>query len=117
MEVRGRCRKVGLGLTWSNLVQGGAESKASTDKGEARETAMKVTIDIDCTPEEARAFLGLPDLGPAQRVYVEEFQKRMMVSLGTMDPAAMAKAWMPDGTASWEQWRKMWQPGGGADES
>ncbi len=86
MEVRGRCRKVGLGLTWSNLVQGGAEGKASTDKGEARETAMKVTIDIDCTPEEARAFLGLPDLGPAQRAYVEEFQKRMMVSLGTMDP-------------------------------
>ena len=25
---------------------------------------MKVKIDIDCTPEEARAFFGLPDLGP-----------------------------------------------------
>ena len=57
------------------------------------------------------------DLGPAQRAYVEEFQKRMMVSLGTMDPAAMAKAWMPDGAAGWEQWRKMWQPGNGAEES
>ena len=77
-------------------MQGGAEGKASTDKGEARETAMKVTIDIDCTPEEARAFLGLPDLGPAQRAYVEEFQKRMMASLGTMDPAAMAKAYASD---------------------
>jgi hypothetical protein len=93
------------------LVQCGAK-----DKGATRETAMKVTIDIDCTPEEARAFLGLPDLGPAQQAYVEEFQKRMMASLGAMDPDAMAKAWMPDGMAGWEKWRNLWQPQSGDDE-
>jgi hypothetical protein len=27
---------------------------------------MKITIDIDCTPGEARAFLGLPDVAPLQ---------------------------------------------------
>ena len=25
---------------------------------------MKITVDVDCTPEEARAFLGLPDVKP-----------------------------------------------------
>jgi hypothetical protein len=47
---------------------------------------------------------------------VEEFQKRMMASLGAMDPDAMAKAWMPDGMAGWEQWRNLWQPQSGDDE-
>ena len=25
---------------------------------------MKVTVDVDCTPAEARAFRGLPDVSP-----------------------------------------------------
>ena len=78
---------------------------------------MKITIDIDCTPEEARAFLGLPDVSAAQQAYVDEFQRRMMEALGAMDPADMAKAWMPEGMPGWEQWQKMWQPGGDADKS
>ena len=28
---------------------------------------MKVTVDIDCTPEEARTFFGLPDVKPMQK--------------------------------------------------
>ena len=31
---------------------------------------MKVTVDVDCTPEEARRFLGLPDLRPAHAAFV-----------------------------------------------
>jgi kynurenine formamidase len=27
---------------------------------------MKIKIDIDCTPQEARAFFGLPDVEPIQ---------------------------------------------------
>ncbi|WP_420846806.1 DUF6489 family protein [Microvirga tunisiensis] len=27
---------------------------------------MKITMDVECTPEEARAFLGLPDVKPMQ---------------------------------------------------
>ena len=36
---------------------------------------MKVTVDVDCTPEEARRFLGLPDLTPVHQAYVERMQK------------------------------------------
>jgi len=27
---------------------------------------MKITMNIDCTPDEARAFFGLPDVKPMQ---------------------------------------------------
>ena len=33
---------------------------------------MKFTVDVDCTPEEARRFLGLPDLSPVHEAYVEK---------------------------------------------
>ncbi|MEB3416327.1 DUF6489 family protein [Alteriqipengyuania sp. WL0013] len=38
---------------------------------------MKVNIEIDCTPEEARQFMGLPDVDKANAVYVEQFTKAM----------------------------------------
>lgn len=38
---------------------------------------MKVHIEIDCTPEEARAFMGLPDVSKANNIYVESIAKAM----------------------------------------
>ncbi|WP_379548635.1 DUF6489 family protein [Qipengyuania sp. DSG2-2] len=38
---------------------------------------MKVHVEIDCTPEEARAFLGLPDVSKANAVYVDTVTKAM----------------------------------------
>lgn len=38
---------------------------------------MKVNVELDCTPEEARRFLGLPDVTPANDVYVEALTKAM----------------------------------------
>lgn len=38
---------------------------------------MKVHVEIDCTPEEARAFMGLPDLSQAQAAYSEGMAKAM----------------------------------------
>lgn len=38
---------------------------------------MKVHIEIDCTPEEARSFMGLPDVGKANAVYVDGLAKAM----------------------------------------
>ena len=36
---------------------------------------MKVTFNIDCTPEEARAFLGLPDIAPLQERMMDELEQ------------------------------------------
>ena len=44
---------------------------------------MKVNIEIDCTPEEARAFMGLPDVSKANDIYVENITKAMK---GVSDP-------------------------------
>lgn len=38
---------------------------------------MKVNIEIDCTPEEARSFMGLPDVSKANSVYVDTIAKAM----------------------------------------
>jgi len=38
---------------------------------------MKITVDIDCTPEEARKFLGLPDVAPMQETLMRQVQERM----------------------------------------
>jgi hypothetical protein len=56
---------------------------------------MKITMNIDCTPEEARAFLGLPDLKPMQEQLMQEMQERMKAGMSAMDPAEMMQAWMP----------------------
>lgn len=69
---------------------------------------MKITVDIDCTPEEARSFLGLPDVTPVQELFVEALTERMSETISAMDGDAMMKAWMPDGMAGLEQWQKMW---------
>ena len=47
---------------------------------------MKVNIEIDCTPEEARSFMGLPDVSKANSVYVDNITKAMK---GVSNPAQM----------------------------
>ena len=38
---------------------------------------MKVQIEIDCTPEEARSSMGLPDVSQANDIYVDTVSKAM----------------------------------------
>ncbi|TAN58674.1 MAG: hypothetical protein EPN26_01280 [Rhodospirillales bacterium] len=68
---------------------------------------MKFTVDVDCTPEEARAFLGLPDVQPMQEALMREVEERMKTALSAMDPETMMKTWMPAGIQGMEQLQKM----------
>ncbi len=36
---------------------------------------MKVTVDVDCTPEEARRFMGLPDMSSVHEAYTDKMKK------------------------------------------
>ncbi|MGB7407521.1 MAG: DUF6489 family protein [Pontixanthobacter sp.] len=38
---------------------------------------MKVHVEIDCTPEEARSFMGLPDVSKANDIYVDTVSNAM----------------------------------------
>ena len=68
---------------------------------------MKITMDVECTPEEARAFLGLPDVRPMQEQLLRELQERMVANVRAMEPEAMLRTW---GLASVE-WRAVGQHG------
>ena len=69
---------------------------------------MKVTINIDCTPEEARAFLGLPDIRPMQEAMMAEVQKRMEQAVRSMDPETMMKTWLPASLEGFEKMQQFW---------
>lgn len=68
---------------------------------------MKFTVDVECTPEEARSFLGLPDVKPMQDALMNQVQERMTASLHAMEPEAMLKTWLPAGVQGIEQIQKM----------
>lgn len=56
---------------------------------------MKVTVNIDCTPLEARQFFGLPDVQPMQEAMMDALQKRMMKEMENYSPDRLFEAWMP----------------------
>jgi hypothetical protein len=58
---------------------------------------MKVSIDIDCTPEEARRFLGLPDVTPVNEPFVEELTKRAGEMAQETDAGKLMEQWMSAG--------------------
>ena len=68
---------------------------------------MKVTVDIDCTPEEARAFLGLPDVTPLNDAMVAEMQKRMEANVAAMQPEELMKTWTSFGLQAQDQFRRL----------
>ena len=67
---------------------------------------MKITVDVDCTPEEARAFLGLPDLRPLQDAFVAQLQERLTANLQAMDGEALLRSWLPAGVPGFEAFTK-----------
>ena len=68
---------------------------------------MKFKVDIDCTPDEARAFFGLPDLKPLQEALLPELEERLRATLKAMDPEAMLKTWLPATLKGFEQLQEM----------
>jgi hypothetical protein len=65
--------------------------------GQAVETAsgadMKINVEIDCTPLEARQFFGLPDVQPMQTAVMDNLQKQMMANIEKVSPEALMQSW------------------------
>ena len=80
---------------------------------------MKVTIDVKCTPEEARAVLGLPDIAPLQEDMMARMRDQMNVAAEAMNPEQMMKTLFPAGTESVAEMQKMFWSAmtGAADRS
>ena len=70
---------------------------------------MKVNVEVTCTPEEARAFFGLPDLGPMQQRVMGEIEDRLRSGLNAMTPEAVFKTWIPASMQGVEQMQQLQQ--------
>ena len=54
---------------------------------------MKVNVEIDCTPQEARQFFGLPDVQQMQTAVMEKLQQQMMTNIQSVSPEALMQSW------------------------
>ncbi len=75
---------------------------------------MKITIEIDCTPAETRAFMGLPDVEPLQAEVMAEIQRRVMQALTMTDPQQLLKNWVPWGAQGLETFQSFMRAASGA---
>ena len=57
---------------------------------------MKTTIniEIECTPAEARSFLGLPDIEPLQAAVMGQLQERMLSEMDRFSPESLLNQWV-----------------------
>jgi hypothetical protein len=68
---------------------------------------MKVTLHVECTPLEARTFLGLPDVSALNDHMVAEMKKRMDANIAMAAPEELMKNWMAFGGQASEQFMKL----------
>lgn len=74
---------------------------------------MKIKLDIDCTPQELRTFLGLPDLAPIHSMVVDSLKQQIAKAA---DPEALMKEWAGLGAEGLALFQRLWaaqaEPGG-----
>lgn len=78
---------------------------------------MNITVNVDCTPEEARRFLGLPDLTPVHAAYMEKMQAAIASGITPDMIQSMMKSWAPMGEAGMSLWRQMVEQMAGSPKS
>ena len=72
---------------------------------------MKFTVNVECSPEEARRFMGLPDVTPINEALVSEMTNRMQKNLALMSGESMMSSWMSVGTQAQDAFVKLMTSG------
>ena len=72
---------------------------------------MKINVEVDCTPEEARRAMGLPDLSPVHDVYVKMMVEAVEKQATPEGLAEMVRTWGPMGDAGMNFWRGLFEAG------
>ncbi len=75
---------------------------------------MKFTVDVDCTPAEARSFLGLPDLTPIHDHYIKAVMDTMSGQTNLEQMEKMFKSMSPFGDAGMKLFSSLMDIGIGA---
>lgn len=55
---------------------------------------MKVSIEVDCTPIEARQFFGLPNVEPVQAKMMSKIEQNMSEAIDRFSPEALMGTWL-----------------------
>jgi hypothetical protein len=55
---------------------------------------MKIMINIDCTPVEARQLAGLPDVQPMQDRLMGEIEQKIREETNRMSPDMLSRRWI-----------------------
>ena len=74
---------------------------------------MKVTVEVDCTPKEARAFLGQPDVEAFNVWLVQQMQARFEQNMDLLKPEELVKNWMAFGGQAQEAMRRFMEGAAG----
>lgn len=78
---------------------------------------MKVTVEVDCSPQEARAFLGQPDVEAFNAWMVEQMKSRFEQNLEMLKPDELMKNWMAFGGQAQDQFRRFFEAAAGAGQA
>jgi hypothetical protein len=70
---------------------------------------MKITMDIECTPEEARIFLGLPDVQPLQAALMAEVEKKTKAEMDRFSPEGLMSAWLSSAPQNAEWFQRLFK--------
>jgi hypothetical protein len=75
---------------------------------------MKVNVEVECSPEEARRFLGLPDVTKAQEAYVDGMVKAMKGETSLEQLGSYVKQMAPMGEMGMKLFQQFMEQGAGA---
>jgi hypothetical protein len=67
---------------------------------------MKITVDLDITPEELRKLFGLPDVEAFQRQLMDDIRERMAAGAEGYDPIKLFQPYLSGTLASWDLFQK-----------
>ncbi|WP_294394082.1 DUF6489 family protein [uncultured Sphingomonas sp.] len=68
---------------------------------------MNITMNIECSPEEARRLMGLPDMGPIHDLYLSKFRDAMTNGLSPEVIEQMVRTWSPMGEVGISAWHQL----------
>jgi hypothetical protein len=68
---------------------------------------MNITMNIDCTPEEARRFMGLPDMAPIHDLYLDKMKEAMTNGITPDMLENITRSWGGMGEMGMNAWRQM----------
>lgn len=72
---------------------------------------MKMNITVECTPEEARAFLGLPDIRSVNEALVNSVKQRIEQNIEMVSPEFYLKQWYSMGGQATDSFMQMMTAG------